>query len=59
MTPVPFRIHWYSADLVVYHAHAVIFLTAMSSPIRVRKVGAGALSIPRWKARDRLPISDK
>jgi len=39
MTPVPFRIHWYSIGLVVslYRArravHAFIFFTAIHSPI--------------------------
>ena len=37
MTPVAFRIHWYSIGLVVYRArravHALIFFTAINSPI--------------------------
>ena len=37
MTPIPFRMHWYSIGLVVYRArravHAVIFFTAIHSPI--------------------------
>ena len=38
MTPVPFRIRWYSIGPVVYRArravHALIFFTAVHSPIR-------------------------